>query len=502
MSTYPQTFQEILIQGVSKYPDRVALVSQGQPLTYHELAERSARVAEALQGHGIVQGDRVAVLLPNSWEFIVAAFGIVLAGGIVVPFNPTIPPGKFEALARDCGVRALFLDHELLPRLRASIIPAAAWQVVIINEVLQDSYALVKDLPLLSLSDILEMDPYLAIYKRKPPNPDVVVSITYTSGLSGEPNGVMHTHRSWLTGALYTSQNLRIRPQSKLLIPSPLLHANTFRHVLAYLAGGGTVILAADLLEGLKTIKKESPEALLLGPTDINLILDSYREPFQRTGSCIRVLSVGTPRISPEQIVDLQALFPDARVYLQYSLPEAPVGSLEPGPDPSLRVIKAIQPGLDVRVVDERGYHVTNGHIGEIVIRGAGLMAGYWGSTLGEARRYKQWGFATGDLGRIMPDGSIALLGRAREFLKVGGLNISLPEIERVIRLHPGVLQAAILSSAGPEGMQDVQLTAQVVLKKGVFLSAESLLRYCRERLEPYKVPAEIQFCSSLVNNG
>ncbi len=498
MSTYPQTFQEILAQGASHYPDRVALVSQGESLTYRGLAERSARVAEALQGHGIVQGDRVAVLLPNSWEFMVAVFGIVLAGGIVVPFNPEISPGKFEALARDCGVRALFLDRQVLPRLRSSIIPAAAWQVVIVNGGIQDSVSLGKELPLLSLSGILETDPYLAIYKRKPPNPDVVVTINYTSGWEGGPKGVMHTHRSWLSQALYISDNLKILPNSQVLIPSPLQHTNTFRHVFAYLAAGATAILAADLLEGLKLIKKESPDALLLIPSALNLILNSFREALLKNGRCLRVVSVGTARFSPEQIANLRALVPNAKVFLSYSLPEAPVGIIGLGADSSQRVIRAIQPGLDVRVVDERGYHVTNGHIGEIVIRGAGLMAGYWGSTLGEARRYKQWGFSTGDLGRVGPDGSIVLLGRADEFLKVGGVNVSLTEIEGVLNLHPGVLQAAISSTMDPDDIHDVQLTAQVVLKKGVFLSKESLIHYCRERLEPYKIPAEIQFCSSL----
>jgi long-chain acyl-CoA synthetase len=498
MSAHPQTFQEILTQGASLYPDRVALVTQGQPLTYRELAERSARVAEALQQHGIVQGDRVAVLLPNSWEFVVAVFGVVLAGGIVVPFNSAISAGKFETLARDCGVRALFLDHELLPRLRSSIIPAAAWQVVIVNEVVQDSYALAKELPLLSLSDLIEMDPYLAIYKRKLPNPDVVVSVTYTNDWSGEPRGVMHTHRSWLSGALFTSDNLRVKAKSKIFIPSPLHHANTFRHVLAYLAAGGTIILADDLIEGLKIINEETPDALLLMPKALNVILNSYLEAIKKTGQSLRIVSVGTGQASREEFDHLQALVPSARVVHLYTLPEAPVGFLERGLDPSQRVIKAIQPGLDVRVVNKRGNHVKNGEVGEIVIRGAGLMAGYWGSTLGEARRYQHWGFPTGDLGQIMPDGSIALLGRANEFLNVGGINVSLTEIERVINLHPGVLQAAILSTTDPEEIDEVQLTAQVVLKKGVFLSAESLIHYCRERLEPYKVPAEIQFCTSL----
>lgn len=496
VTSAPRTFLQILERGGELYGENPAIVFQGRSFSYSDLLLMARRLAASLRDNGVAPGDRVVLALPNSWQFVVSAFAISMTGAILVPLDVAIRPGNFLHIIRDCAVKGIILDHAVFSRVEPVLKTWPEKALVLLKEA-PFTARRIENLSVVSLDSILEpahssppgKDPFLDV------DPQTVTSITYTSGSTGQPKGVMHTHSSWITSAFFTGSHFKLSKGDKILISLPLHHAYSFRHVLAYLIYGGTIVLTKDLYEALKSVRTERPAAWLLVPTAGNIILKHFSDLMKECASFLEIVSIGTAAMAAVQLQALQALLPDTRILLPYGLTEARVGFLRMGRDATPNHIYAVAPGLDVQVVNDRGEAAQKGETGEIILKGEGMMAGYWKSSDAERRMLQERGFPTGDMGRVGDHGEIALVGRIDDIVKVGGRKVAPYEIEGVLNQHPSVFECVVL---GVEEHQDVQLKAVVVLKEGKTMSEGELIHYCRQHLEPYKVPSTILFKASL----
>ena len=488
----PSTFDEILVRGRARWPDRPALVCRDRTLTYCQLEEMSRQLAEVFVCNGINHGDRVALVLPNGWHFVVAAFAAVMAGALVVPLDFAIRPGNFAHIIDDCAVKAVVLDYAVISRLESALKRLRDCDLMFIKDIHQTP-------PILLHKNVVSFEEAFSSEIRRfkgdsfTGNSRSVVSITYTSGSTGAAKGVMHSHESWLSSARYTAQYLGISAADKMMISLPLHHAYSFRHILSYLMYGGTVAVREDFVDGLKCLQKEKPNALLLVPAACNIILKHYKEVVERCAEFIDFVSIGTASISSRQLKAFQKLLPNSKIHLPYGLTEARVGFLKISNDDAPKQILSAAPNLQICVLN--GTKATRtGETGEIVIKGEGLMVGYWQSSEVERERLRREGFRTGDMGRLEKNGAISLLGRMDDMIKIGGRKVIVNEVESVLNGHPCVHESVVFSAESENGVMNIELRAIVVLEKDKQLSENELREYSKKYLEPYKIPAAIEF--------
>jgi acyl-CoA synthetase (AMP-forming)/AMP-acid ligase II len=487
----PMLLPEILRDAARKFEQRSAVICGAGQRSYAEIDLLSDRFAHALLGKGIEPGDRVVVVLANSVEFVIACFGIWKARAIVVAEDCAIRPNRFIHVLEETQPTALVVDRIVAVQLEGMQDPLRYLRAIFVKD---QTFAISPraNIHVESLESVLKSGTCSAAVCLDGARADDVVSISYTSGSTGTPKGVTHNHQSWLAAAEFTCDYLQLSARDKILIPLPLHHAYAFRQILAYLSAGGTVEITADIYQALRLLRQQRPTALLLVPTACNIIIDHFPSILQEADCFLRYTEVGAGPLAPERLQRLRELLPTTPVHLPYGLTEARVGFLKAGPDGLLNRISNVSPGLELRVVDIEGHPVRKGQTGEIVLKGRGLMKGYWSRPPAELEGLHDAWFHSGDMGRLTNLGEIALLGRIDDVIKVGGRKVNPLEVETILNNHSAVVESAVRGLPDPRGILEQELHAFVVLKKDAAASELELLAHCRQHLEPYKTPARI----------
>jgi excisionase family DNA binding protein len=493
----PMLLPEILRDTARKFEQRIAVICGASQRSYAEIDLLSDRFAHALLEKGIEPGDRVVVILANSVEFVIACFGIWKARAIVVAEDGAIRPNSFMHVLEETQPTALVVDRNVAVQLEGMQDPLRNLRAILVKD---QTFAISPraNIHVESLEAVLEFGTRSAAVCLDGARADDVVSISYTSGSTGTPKGVTHTHQSWLAAAEFTRDYLQLSARDKILIPLPLHHAYAFRQILAYLSAGGTVEITADIFQALRLLRQQRPTALLLVPAACNIIIDHFPSILQEADCFLRYTEVGAAPLVPQRLQQLRKLLPSTPIHVPYGLTEARVGFLKAGPDGLLNQISKVSPGLEVRVVDIKGHPVQTGQTGEIVLKGRGLMKGYWNKPPAEQDGLHDAWFHSGDMGRLTNLGEIALLGRIDDVIKVGGRKVNPLEVEAILNNHSGVVESAVARLPDPQGILEQELHAFVVLKKDAAASESELLAHCRQHLEPYKIPARIHVRLSL----
>ncbi len=473
-------------------PDAEALLelATGRRFTYGDLDARATRTARVLRGAlGLLPGDRVALLSGNRVEFLDCFFAAGRSGVVLVPLNTHLAPPELVQIVRDAGARVLIHEREFAEAAGA-VAREVDLEAVIPMEAGEGRGRSLEELA--GEADGGWEDP--------PPEPDALYALLYTSGTTGRPKGVMIPHRVVAWNAYNTVLCWQLREEDVSPIFTPLFHAGGLGAFLTPMVGiGGRLVLHRrfDPEEVWRTIEAEGCTVVLGVPTIWTMLAES---PGFATADLSRVrwfISGGAPL--PVELIER---YRERGVVLRqgYGLTEVGVNCFSmTDRDAWERPGSIGKPFMytEARIVDEAGREVAPGEVGELLLRGPHVTAGYWNDPEATARAYDPEGFFhTGDLASRDEDGFFYIAGRRKEMFISGGVNIYPAEIEAVLLRHPAVEDAAVVGVPHPTwGEVGV---AFVVPAAGVHAGEEELVAYLEERLARYKVPRRFVFVDAL----
>ncbi len=504
----PLTPLRFLRYAEQQYPGKTAVVCGPARFSYAQFGARVGRLAGALQSLGVREGDRVAFLSTNCHRLLEAYYGVLEAGGVLLPLNIRLSPQELAYVLKDAGVQVLFLESAFLPLVDAfrNAVPA------ITNFVLLDGKPKADWLAAQNYEDLLSAAPWLRRNVMEVEE-NSVAELFYTSGTSASPKGVMLTHRNVYLHALSVALAMHSSHDTVELHTIPLFHANGWgaAHLLTFLGATHVMIHRFDPVEVFRLIERERVHSCSLVPAMAIALVNSAELPKYDLSSLQRI-SIGGAASSPTLVREVEEKL-KCTCFSGYGLTEtAPVLTISPMKsglawegeqryDGQARTGFAI-PGVEGRVVaaDGRAVPADGKAIGEIWARGDGVMAGYWHDPEGTSQALEGGWFHTGDMATIDEDGYLLIVDRRKDIIVSGGENISSLEVEKTLSAHPGVYEVAVIPV--PDQHWGEVPKALVVAKPQSAVSESELLEFCRARLAHYKCPKSIEFLDSLPKTG
>ncbi|GAA2638471.1 FadD3 family acyl-CoA ligase [Dactylosporangium fulvum] len=487
-----RTIPDLVRAGAVHFRDREAIVDGAVRLTYAQLGEEVNRFAAALAARGVGKGDRVALWAPNSWRWIVAALGIVTAGGVLVPLNTRFKGAEAGYILRRGGARLLLVEDGFLGNRYVESLTAAA----------ETHESGTSDLP-----DIVTFDQWEEFVgggaaSGGAAGPDVTVTpddlsdLFFTSGTTGQPKGAMLTHRQSTELYVTWSALAGLVEGDRYLLVNPCF--NTFGYkagVIACLLRGATVVPQAvfDVRETLEVVQRERITVLPGPPTLYTSMLD-HPDRTRFDLSSLRVAVTGATTVPVVMIERLRDELKLRTVLTAYGLTESCGTATMCRPDDDPHTVATTcgtaLPGVEVRV---------DGHTGEVLVRGYNVMRGYFEDPRATADAIDADGWLhTGDVGVLDERGYLRITDRLKDMFIVGGFNAYPAEIEQVLARHPAVAEVAVV---GTPDERLGEVARAFVVTRGPADPGE-LTAYCKERLANYKVPREFVFVPELPRNA
>jgi fatty-acyl-CoA synthase len=507
----PLLVTDFLDRARRHYGDEEAVVATtGERYSYDELGERADGFSAFLQDRGIEKGDRVAVLDPNTHYHLEAAYGSMQVGAVHTPLNYRLVPDDFEYILTDAEVDAIYADHEYADRIEA-VRDAVPTETFVTN----DADAVEGDWE--SFDEVI--DAAGTDYDRPEMDEDDDITINYTSGTTGDPKGVVRTHRTETIHAYLVSVHQEIRDDDVYLWTLPMFHVNGWGHIYAVTGMGATHVCTRGVDAGwiFDTVAEEDVSYMCGAPTVLNMLSDHYESEdgdVATTGANeVRIATAGSaPPEATIRTVEDEFGWHLKHVY----------GATETGPlittsdarrlydDSDARFkIKKRQGlgylGTDVRVVDEDGTEVPwdDETIGEVVVRGNQVMDRYWNEPDATEEAFTdriEGYYHTGDLAVVDDNGMISIQDRKKDIIISGGENISSIELEDTLYEHDAVSQVAVIPAPSEEWGETPK--AFVVPAnddpENPPVSTDELKEFCESRLAGYKIVRRFEFVADL----
>jgi acyl-CoA ligase (AMP-forming) (exosortase A-associated) len=479
-------------------PEAEALVYGERRLTYAELAREVETWSQALLAHGIGAGERVAVYLEKRVETVAALFGAADAGAVFVPVNPLLKAEQVAYILADCGVRILVTSAERLAALAPALAGCSSLHTVIVAG--QAAAAALP--PKVRLVPAAEL-PLAAPSRQRHRRIDAAVAaILYTSGSTGQPKGVVLSHRNLVTGARSVAAYLHNRADDRILSVLPLSFDYGLSQLTTAFLSGACVVLINYLLprDIVRAVARERITGLAAVPP---LWIQLSQLDWPEAGT-LRYLTNSGGAMPRTALSALRRLLPQADIYLMYGLTEAfrstylPPSELERRPDSIGRAI----PNAEVMVVRPDGSPCDPDEPGELVHRGALVALGYWNDAARTAERFRpapgregglplpEIAVWSGDTVRMDAEGFLYYVGRSDDMIKVSGYRVSPSEVEEALHASGLVEEAVAFGVPHPALGQAIVLLA---VARGPGLEAADLLKECRRRLPAWMVPAHVE---------
>lgn len=508
------TLGEVLEKTKERYPEKIALLYKGEETSFRELNSFVNKFAHLLQRIGVKRGDRVAVILNNSLEFVISHYAIFKLGAIAVPLNPSFKEEELKYLLKDSKAQTVILKSsltnilkslkEVLPDLKNIIItdlprgarpqtdrlrrpplpwtPTGARSLYFWEEIKSSKYRGQSLSPPLSLKGVRPTDPAVIIY---------------TSGVTSLPKGALLTHKNLIFCAQSSIKAGAVSKEDTFLTVIPLFHAYAL-----------TVCMNIPIFLGARSLILES-----FIPQKVIQAIKKYKVTLFPGVPTMFAYLLNTPGIRKKDLQSLRfclsgAMPLDSRILKSWEEKFAvPIlegyGPTEAGPVASLNPLKGRKlgsvgvpiPDVSIKIVDEKGGELAVGKVGEVLISGPNVMKGYLNQSATKKALKKGW-FYTGDLGKKDQEGYLYLVGRKKEMIIVGGFKVYPQEVEEVLLKHPQIVDAAVV------GVQDQyrgeSVKAIIILKPESELTYEEVTDFLKERLADYKIPRYLEFRKEL----
>lgn len=494
---------DFLADSARRLPEKVAVVAARQRASYGDIEARSNALANTLVQRGVARGDRVVVFADNTVETVIAFWAILKANAVVSVVNPLTKADKLTYLLNDCRATALITDAHLTPVFADAAAASPHLRTVIISGAI--------DRPRTErLQGVLPWDEALAVPSNAPPRRESIdidlAAIIYTSGSSGDPKGVMLTHRNMITAATSISTYLENVEDDVILGVLPLaFDYGLYQMIMAFRMGARLVLERsfAYPAQVLSAIVEEGVTGFPGVPT-IFAILAELKTLQRYDFSKIRYVTNTAAALPVKHILVLKDLFPTARIYSMYGLTECKRCTYLPPKDLDRKPtsVGVAIPNTELWLVDENDKRLGPGEVGQLVIRGATVMRGYWEKPEATAQRLRkgplpgEFVLYTGDLCRQDEEGYLYFVGRMDDIIKSRGEKVAPKEVESALMNIKGVREAAVIGV--PDEILGHAVKAFVVLEEGVTLTDKDLQKECQQRLENFMVPKFIQLVPEL----
>jgi long-chain acyl-CoA synthetase len=477
--------------------DKDALVCGSQRMRYAELHVSTDCLAQSLRAQGVAVGDRVAIYLPNSVEFVQAFIAIVKAGAIAVPINLPLSAPEIAHILSDCRPKAAFISTET----RATYLRAAQG---------------LDDIRRIAVEEAQDSELSIAgmIAQGAPQTPEVPYDfddcmICYTSGTTGKPKGAILTQANYIILNGFLNATLwGLSASDRHLATTPLAHRTGFARVANLIVHGSTlhILKRFDAKEATRVVREEKITVVGMVPTVGRLMLPEIETAPQDFASVKLMLFTG--EAFPHDVKErLHHALPKVELRAFYAMTEhggvtnLNTQDLFSHPSSVGRVI----PGVELRLADTAGNEVPQGEVGEIWLRtgepGRYLgMRGYFNRPKETAETIRDGWIMTGDMGRLDAEGYLYIMDRKKDMVLSGGYNIYSKEVELTLREHPAVREAAV--TGVPDATFGEAVCAWVELHEGMSVEAETLIAHCRDRIASYKKPKYVEFVDELPRNS
>jgi len=476
---------EYLTLASQVYPHKTALVCDDIRLSYEEIHLMTNKMAHYLRHHGLKRGDRVVVCLGNSVETVIAFWGVLKAGGVIVIISDDLKLEKIDFILKDSGCQFFMA--------KSSHIDYSSFKYV--NKIIdiENDFAEIMNFEISDNIPSVNLDLDLA-------------SIIYTSGSTGEPKGVMLTHRNMLAALQSINIYLGNHAGEVILSALPLSFDYGLYQMMMAFSVGGRLILEKNLLLPLRFIRKISDEQVTAVPgvpTLFALLSETFKK-FKFNTDTVRYVTNTGAAIYEQHIDAIQAMFPNANFFSMYGLTECKRCTYLP-PKDLFRKRGSVGipiPNTEIWIVNENDEKVPPNIIGQLVIRGATVMKGYWNRPEETAKKLKKDKLSsepvlyTGDYGFLDEEGYFYFKGRMDEEIKSRGVKVSPKEIEEIIYSYQGIKEVAVVGVY--DNFLGNKIIAYVVGLQEFALNSEDLYQFCKQKMEKEKIPHQIVILNHL----
>ena len=488
---------QVLSESSAEYSGKTAIVFEGQGYRFREIDEEIRRRAAWLQRLGVRQGDRVALQLPKSMEFIFLHLAVLSLGAITLPLNDDYSPEEVGYFLSDSESSTFIANIQGFSRNRDVMAGLRGMKTYVVDGLSPDGSGPLS----VELRKVGAEDP-----RQYPAQDDDVAMLCYTSGTTGKSKGAMITHRNLVTNMRSLKEIWEWTDRDVLLHVLPLFHIHGLVVALhGGLYAGSTILMHErfDARRTWETIAREKCTLLMAVPTIYHRLLNEW-DRLKPGLESMRVFISGSAPLSENLFHRFEATT-GFRILERYGMTEA--GMIASNPyAPSGRKPKSVGfplPGVRVRVVSEDGNDVKPGDVGEVWIQGDNVFKGYWRMPEKTKESFEGGWFKTGDVGYQDPgdEGRLYLVGRARELIITGGYNVYPKEIENLLEKHEAIHEAAVVGI--PDDDYGEKVTAVVVLRKDrCQTKPEEIIEFSRKHMAGYKCPKQVHIVVELPRNA
>ena len=475
-----------------KFPKKVSIEFGGKKVTFSEIDITTNKIANRLRELGVEKGDRIAQYVPNGFQLIYTTVSSFKLGAIVVPMNVAFREREIAYFLQDSGAKVIVTDSERLPVLESVLEDLPDLEHIVVIDSHSEKYISFSDLS--GSDDNRELDVDIS--------EDDGAFIFYTSGTTGRSKGALLTQRSVISNLKALREAWRWTEDDLFLLTLPMFHIHGLGVGLcgSLYNGCSTIVRSKfDAADVLDTIQSQGITLLMGVPTMYFRLLEA-EDCDKCDVSSMRLFVSGSAPLSKELFGKFHRTFGHrileragmSESMMNYSNPYD--GERRPG------TVGFPLPGVEARIVDENFSDVPVNVEGEIVIRGPNLLKEYWRNEEATRNSFVDGWFKTGDICKRDEDGYISIVGRSKDIIISGGVNLYPREIEEVVESMPAVKEAAVVGVPDAEFGESVK--ACIVLEDGARLSGEEVIEYCREKLASFKKPKHVEFLDALPKNA
>jgi long-chain acyl-CoA synthetase len=473
---------QALVESAKVHGDRPAIRQGDVVLTYAQLDDASSRVAAMLRRHGVGPGDRVGLMLPNVASFPVVYYGVLRAGGVVVPMNPLLKSREVAFHLGDSEAKVIFSFAGAAEDARKGAAQAGAEAVLVRPGEFESSLA--------------ELAPETGFAPRSDSDTAVIL---YTSGTTGKPKGAELTQANMARNAEVSSRLFSLGPGDVIFGGLPLFHSfgQTCGLNAAVQSGACVTLLPRfDPAAALETLQRDRVTVMEGVPT-MYIALLNHPERASYDTSALRLCVSGGAALPVEVLRGFEAAF-GCIILEGYGLSEtSPVASFNhPDRERKAGSIGTPVEGVEFRLIDDGWNDVAEGQVGEIAIRGHNVMKGYWQQPEATAQAIRDGWFRTGDMARRDEDGYYFIVDRKKDLIIRGGYNVYPREIEEVLYEHSDVAEVAVIGLPHPTHGEEV--CAVVALRPGATVTSDGLRQFAKDRVAAYKYPRHVWLVETL----